>query len=74
MPGVVVNGGYTCDGIAGYCYSSLTGSLTTGAIPFYSNGRDHFYTISATEIGTTVIGATGNAKYKYEGVSCYVNP
>jgi hypothetical protein len=71
-PGVVGNAGYTSEGIAGYCYSSPT----KGAVPFYrySNGREHFYTTSASEIGTTTYGATGNGNYKYEAVACYVKP
>ena len=33
-----------------------------GTVPLYRywNGRDHFYTTSASEIGTTIPGTTGN--------------
>ena len=68
--GAVGNGGYKCEGPAGYCFPSQR----CGSIPLYRyfNGVDHFYTVSATEIGTITPGAVGNGNYKFEGVACYV--
>ena len=41
-------------------------------VPFYRywNGREHFYTSNAAEIGTTTPGKTGNFGYVSEGIAC----
>ncbi len=36
----------------------------------YFNGKDHFYTRNATEIGTTTAGVVGKGGYKSEGRAC----
>lgn len=36
------------------------------------DANDHFYTLSAKEIGTTVHGQFGNHGYKYEGIQCHI--
>jgi len=60
---------YKFEGIIGYCApSQLPG---TSPLHRYWNGRDHFYTLHAGEIGTTEVGKVGKYLYRYEGVQCY---
>jgi hypothetical protein len=61
---------YKFEGIIGYCSPKLAPG--TSPLHRFFNGRDHFYTINAGEIGVTEIGKTGKYGYKYEGVQCYV--
>ena len=69
-------GGYVSEGKAGYCFPSQQ----PGTIPlyrYYSDRpffKDHFYTTSPQEIGTTTVGATGKDGYRSEGITCYVLP
>ena len=39
----------------------------------YWNGKDHFYTTNAAEIGTTTYGLKGQHGYTSEGIECYVS-
>jgi len=71
VPGTQYNNEpYRFEGIIGYCAPAQQPG--TSPLHRYWNGRDHFYTLHAGEIGTTTIGATGKYLYKYEGVQCYV--
>jgi len=73
-PGHSGNLGYTCEGILGYVSPhEFPGSVAIHR--YYHDGHhDHFYTVSANEIGTTHVGHVGNHGYKYEGVLGYAYP
>ena len=62
--------GYTCEGVA--CYVSSV--KVSGYVPLYRywNGKDHFYTTNAHEIGTDVYGVKGKYGYTCEGIAGYV--
>ena len=47
-----------------------------GTVPLYRywNGKDHFYTTNAAEIGTTTAGQVGKYEYRCEGIAGYVYP
>lgn len=47
-----------------------------GSVPLYRyfNGREHFYTTNANEIGTTTAGVLGKHGYRSEGVAGYCYP
>jgi len=70
-PGQAGNHGYVCEGILGY----VSPHEFPGSVPIYrywqEQHRDHFYTSSAAEIGTTHVGQTGNHGYKFEGIVGY---
>ena len=57
---------YTSEGVA--CY--ISPNNLNGFLPLYRycNGKDHFYTTNAHEIGT------GKYGYKYEGIAGYTPP
>lgn len=39
----------------------------------YWNGKDHFYTTNANEIGTTTPGLKGKCGHTSEGTACYIS-
>jgi Repeat of unknown function (DUF5648) len=49
---------------------------TVEAVPVYRywNGVEHFYTVNADEIGTTVAGQKGRHGYTSEGIAFYAPP
>ena len=51
-----------------------TCNILGNAVPFYRywNGRDHFYTTNAAEIGTTSKGQHGLHGYTSEGTACHI--
>ena len=58
-----------------YLYQRVSKFNFTGsATPFYRywNGRNHFYTTYADEIGTTTKGERGNHGYTSEGTQCQI--
>ncbi len=67
------NSGYTSEGIAAYVFATQTASAQ---IPLYRywNGKEHFYTTDANEIGTTTAGKIGKYSYTSEGIAAYVYP
>ncbi len=62
--------GFVFEGYVGICLAKIA----RGSVPLlrYFNGKEHFYTTSPKEIGTTVLGKTGKYGYKYEGIEGYV--
>ena len=68
------NYGYTSEPSIGY----ISPNPLPGLVPVYRywNGSvyDHFYTINASEIGTTTVGATGNDGYVMEMILGYAYP
>jgi len=72
--GQVGKHGYKCEGILGY----VSNHEFPGAHPIlrYWNEQhhDHFYTVSAEDIGTTHVGHVGKHGYKYEGVVGFAYP
>ena len=58
-PGHVGNHRYRSEGIAGYCFPRQYHD--TVHLYRYWNGADHFYTTNWHEIGTNVIGHTGQS-------------
>ena len=71
---VVGDYGYKFEGIAGSIYQAAG----AGLVPLYRyyNNKEHFYTTSAGEIGTTTIGETGKHGYHFEGIAgyCFASP
>eukprot|EP01084_Bolivina_argentea_P257208 433277_1 len=71
VTGVTGRYGFKSEGIAGYISAVKQANL----IPLYRyfNGKEHFYTTNAHEIGTDVTGVTGKHGYKSEGIAGYVS-
>ena len=70
--GVTGKWGYKCEGIAGY--TPPNNNNNTDIVPLYRywNGKEHFYTTNAAEIGTTTPGLKGKYGHICEGIACYV--
>lgn len=66
--------GYISEGIAFHVFTHHH----TGLVPvhryYLDSVKDHFYTTSGEEIGTTEIGKTGHQSYVYERVMGYCSP
>ena len=77
VPGKLGNYDYRYEGIQCYVYLAPEPSRP-GLVPLYRYWNpvvaDHFYTLNSAEIGTLVVGKTGNYGYIYEGIQCYVFP
>jgi len=73
-PGHTGNHGFQCEGILGY----VSPHEFPGSVPilryFQATNNDHFYTTNSNEIGTTIVGHTGNHGYKFEGIVGYAYP
>lgn len=69
---VITSGGYRNESIA----CQISTKNLTGLLPLYKyfNGKDHLYTTSDAEIGTTTHGAEGNNGYKFEAIVGYCLP
>ena len=71
-PGVIGKHGYKSEGIAGYCFKKQLADT----VPLYGywnrKQKDHLYTTSASEIGTTTPKHMGKHGYISEGITCYV--
>ncbi len=67
---------YRYEGVQCYCFSSPKPFKVLGLRPLYRyfNGKDHFYTMSPREIGTTKRGKKGKHGYRSEGVACWMWP
>ena len=68
-PGQMGRNGYTSDGIQ----AIVVTDPGPNRVPLYQycNGRDHLYTTSAAEIGTTIPAATGKAGYVFDKIAAY---
>jgi hypothetical protein len=64
--------GYKSEGVNFYVFLHHA----EGLLPIYRyyNGKDHFYTANADEIGTTKIGEAGKGGYVHEGIMGFVSP
>jgi hypothetical protein len=72
--GQVGNHGYKCEGVLGYVSASEFPGSVAILRYFHEAQKNHFYTASPQEIGTTNVGAVGNHGYKFEGVVGYAYP
>ena len=63
--------GWAYEGIQGYCFKYFLPGLNRPLYRYW-NGKDHFYTTNAAEIGTTTHGRRGRHGYFSEGIACYV--
>ena len=70
VTGAVGNSGYRCEGVSGFVY--LNAQAGTMPLYRYFNGSNYLYTLSPEEIGTNVVGLTGQYGYKCEGVAGFV--
>ena len=69
-----VVGPWQLEGIAAYIYNASQPNTKPLYRYYLPSAGAHFYTISATEIGTTTTGAPGNYGYQYEGIAAYCIP
>ena len=74
IDGELGNYGYRSEGIA--CYVYPTQASATNLVPFYryynSVVGNHFYTVNASDIGTTKLGEVGKDGYRSEGIVGWV--
>lgn len=69
VPGETGRNRYTSDGIQAIVMTDPARNI----VPLYQycNGRNHLYTTSAEEIGTTSRGETGKGGYVFETIAAY---